>query len=103
MKKLLIALAVAGCAATAANAGSVSFDFNLPGTQSTTESNKSYSLGLFDSVLGTLTGANIEFFGAATFNYTGTNNAAQPQEDKLTESKELFLNKMIYLIFFRNI
>ena len=92
MKKLLIALAVAGCAATAANAGTVSYDFNLPVAQSTTEINKNYSLGLFDSALGTLTGANIEFFGAATFNYTGTNGATGIETAKLTATTDLSFN-----------
>lgn len=89
MNKLLIALAAAGCFATGANAAVITSQFNLPLAETITEIDETYFLDLFDSSLGTLTGANIEFFGAATFNYSGTNNAKKKQEATLTSSTEL--------------
>lgn len=89
MKKILFALAFAGCAATGVNAAVVTSQFNLPLTESVTEIDKDYFLDLFDSSLGTLTSASIEFFGSATFNYSGKNNAANPQNARLTASTEL--------------
>ena len=92
MNKLLIALAAAGCFATAANAAVISSQFNLPLVETTTELEENYFLDLFDSSLGTLTGANIEFFGSATFNYSGTNKAKKTQSATLTSSTELTFN-----------
>ncbi len=92
MKKLLIAFAVAGCAATGANALTVTSQFNQPLVQTTTELNNNYSLNLFDSALGTLTGASIEFFRSATFFYSATNNSMAEQYAELTPTTKLSLN-----------
>lgn len=86
MKKLLLALAVSGCAATAANAAVITSQFNVPVIESLTEIDKNYFLALFDSSLGTLTGADIVFFGSATFNYSGTNTASNTQKATLTSN-----------------
>lgn len=90
MKNILIALAVASSALTGANAATVTSQFNPSLAQTITEINSDYFLNLFDSNLGTLTGATFEFFGAATFSYTGTNTAAQTQVAKLRATTDLF-------------
>ena len=89
MKKSAFAL-VAALAAFGAQAATVSFQYGLPVVLSTTEINQTGALGLFDSTLGTLTGASIEVFGEALFNFTGTNNANQSQRATLTSSTTLF-------------
>lgn len=89
MKKLLIALAVSGCAATAVNAAVITSQFNVPVIESVTEIDKNYFLDLFDSSLGTLTGASLEFFGTTTFNYSGTNKANKAQKTTLSSTTEL--------------
>lgn len=83
MKKTLLAL-VAASAAVGAQADVVSFQYGLPITQSTTEIDQTGQLGLFDSSLGTLTGATLSIFGAATTSITLTNNAAQSQNARAT-------------------
>ncbi len=85
MKKSIIALA-ALFAAVGAQAATVSYQYGLPITESTTEHNQTGFLGLFDSSLGTLTGATLDVFGSATFAYTGRNTAAQAQTANLTSS-----------------
>ena len=67
----------------------MSFQYGLPIALSTTEIHQTGSLGLFNSSLGTLTGASIEVFGAAQFLFSGTNNAAQAQSARLTSSTDL--------------
>ena len=78
MKKLLIALAVAGSAAMGANAATVGFQFNLSPAivQSPVELNYSNSLNLFDTNLGTLTGASLDLFGVMIFSGSAQNNTA---------------------------
>jgi len=87
MKKLLVSLAA--LAAFGANAATVSFEFGLPVVQSTTEINQTGTLGLFDSTLGTLTGATLTLTGGATFSFSGTNTAAQTQNARLTATTDL--------------
>ena len=88
MKKTLLALAV--MAATAgAQAAVVSFDYGMPLALTTTEINQTGSLGLFDSGLGTLTGASIEVFGGALFSFSGRNTAQQAQNSNITASTTL--------------
>lgn len=55
----------------------------------TTEINKTGSLGFFNSNLGTLTGATLDLFGEASFTYSGTNTAQQGQNAKITASTDL--------------
>lgn len=88
MKKSIIALA-AVFAAFGAQAATVSFQYGQPLVLATTEINQTGSLGLFDSSLGTLTGASLDIFGGARFTYTGTNTAANPQTANLTSSTAL--------------
>lgn len=57
MKKSIIALA-ALFAAAGAQANTISYNFSNP--VSTTEITQTGTLGLFDSTLGTLTGASLE-------------------------------------------
>lgn len=88
MKKTLLALTV--MAATAgAQAAVVSFDYGMPLALTTTEINQTGNLGLFDSGLGTLTGASIEVFGGALFSFSGTNTAQQAQNSNITASTSL--------------
>lgn len=89
MKKSIFA-AAALLAAFGSQAATVSFEYGLPISLSTTEINQTGSLGLFDSTLGTLTGATISVFGDALMQFGGTNTAAQSQRATLTSSVELF-------------
>ena len=86
--KFIATLLVGSALALGANAGTLSFNFNSP--LATTEINQTGSLGLFDSSLGTLTGATIRVNGAAEFSFSGKNNASQAQSATLTSSVELF-------------
>lgn len=92
MKRLAI-LASAVALAASANAATVSYDFLYP--LSTTEINKTGNLGLFNSNLGTLTGASITVDGSAVFSFTGTNTAQQAQNANLTSSTELFWSSSV--------
>lgn len=87
MKKIVFAV-VASVAAISAQASQI-FTFGLPIVQSTTEISQSGSLGLFDTNLGTLTGATLTTFGAATFSFSGTNTAAQAQDAEIISSTSL--------------
>ena len=89
MKKLSLAL-VAFAAAAGAQAATVEYQYGLPLALTTTEITQTGQLGLFDGSLGTLTGATLEVFGAATFAFTGTNIAQQAQRATLTSTTELF-------------
>lgn len=74
-----------------ANADTIGFQFgSVPLAENTTEISVTDSLGLFDSDLGILTGATLNLFGSATFEFSGTNGAAQAQSANLTSSTELF-------------
>lgn len=86
MKRLSI-LAAALALATSADAAVISFSFSNPLT--TTEINQSGNLGLFNSTLGTLTGASITVNGAAVFNFSGQNVAAQQQNANITSFTDL--------------
>lgn len=88
MKKSLLALAAA-FAAVGAQAASLSFTYGLPVTTSTTEIDQTGSLGLFDSALGTLTGATLRVTSSALFSFSGTNTAAQEQAADITSSTNL--------------
>lgn len=89
MKKALFA-AAAVLGAVAAQAATVTYSFGLPLVLATTEIDKTGSLGLFDSNLGTLTGATLTLEGGASFSFSGTNNAAQTQLANITSSTDLF-------------
>ena len=86
--KTIATLLVGSALAFSVNASTVSFNFSNP--LATTEINQTGSLGLFDSTLGTLTGATIQVNGAAVISFGGTNNAAQAQRATLTSSVDLF-------------
>ena len=87
LKPMMTALATVAFVASA-NAATVSFSY-LNGVQ-TTEINQTGALGLFDSNLGTLTGASIQVNGVAVMSFSGNNTAAQSQRSTLTSSVELF-------------
>lgn len=89
MKKALLA-AAALLGAVTAQAATVNYSFGIPLTLTTTEINNSGSLGLFDSSLGTLTGATLTLEGGASFSFSGTNNAAQAQLADITSSTRLY-------------
>jgi len=94
MKKFATAVAVmAACGG--AQAATVSFQYGLPVIVSTTEINQTGSLGLFDSNLGTLTGASITINGEALFSFGGTNTAAQAQNANITSSTTLIWDSSI--------
>jgi len=86
MKRLALITATLGLAATA-NAATVSYNFNNP--QQTTEINQTGNLGLFDSNLGTLTGAMLTLSNSATLTLSATNTSAQTQNANLT-AQEFF-------------
>lgn len=93
MKKTLLA-AAALLVGVSAQALTVSFDYGLPIVEAGTDFTQSGSLGLFDSTLGTLTGAMLTVYGSATFNYSGTYvppgpNSALTQTARLNVSTEL--------------
>ena len=94
MKKVSTALAALLLCA-GAQAATVSFQYGLPLVQSTTEINQTGTLGLFNSALGTLTGASITVFGGATFSYTGKNNGATAANSNLTASTTLLWDSSI--------
>ncbi|MCC6916895.1 choice-of-anchor E domain-containing protein [Nitrosomonas sp.] len=86
MKKIL-ATAILAAAAATSHAATLSYDFN--NALQTTEIGQTGSLGLFDSSLGTLTGAMITVSGQAVMSFTGNNTAAQTQTATLTSEVEL--------------
>ncbi len=88
MKKALLA-AAALLGAVTAQAATVNYSFGIPLTLTTTEISNTGSLGLFDSSLGTLTGATLTLEGGASFSFSGTNNAAQSQLANITSSTDL--------------
>jgi hypothetical protein len=61
--------------ARSARADTVQFVYGFPLVESTTEIDQDGVLGLFDSNLGTLTGAQLEVFGASTTTISLTNTA----------------------------
>lgn len=89
VKKTLLGTA-AVLSVVGAQAATVSYDFGIPLTLLTTEITETGSLGLFDSSLGTLTGATLTLEGGASFSFSGTNTAAQAQTANITSSTDLF-------------
>jgi PEP-CTERM motif len=89
MKHGLALLATMGMAA-GAQALPLSFEYGLPIVESTTEINETGALGLFDSNLGTLTGAVLDIFGSATTDLAATNNAVTPTRANITSSSSIF-------------
>lgn len=88
MKKLLAVMALTAVA-SAAQAATISFQYGLPLVESTTEINQTGQLGLFNPALGTLTGAVLDIFGAATTSITLTNNAATTVSGRANASVDL--------------
>ncbi len=88
MKTLLAVMAMTAVA-SAAQAATISFQYGLPLVESTTEINQTGLLNKFNVPAGTLTGASLEIFGAATTTITLTNNAAQSQNARATASVDL--------------
>lgn len=95
-KSIIAALVVFG--AVSAHAATVSYQYGLPIAQATTEIGQTGSLGLFDSSLGTLTGAALTIEGAATFAFSGANNSAQAQLARITSSTELLWSSSLAAI-----
>lgn len=87
MKRLSL-IAASVVLAASANAATVSYNFANP--LETTEINQTGQLGLFDSSLGTLTGATITVNGASVMSFGGKNNASGAQRANMTSSVELF-------------
>ncbi len=96
MKRLSLALA-ALLAVGGAQAATVSFQYGLPLplALSTTEINQTGTLGLFNSSLGTLTAISLTVYGAASFQFTGTNTAAQSQTASITGNTSLVWSSSI--------
>lgn len=83
-------LAMAGifaCCSAVAGAATVSYEAGLPLIEDPAEIDRSYSLGLFDSTLGSLTGVSLELFGSATFSLVVFNPGAQSQQLSLVASQ----------------
>lgn len=87
MKKIVALLGATVFAATAANAGTLSFDFSNP--LQTTEISQTGKLGLFDTNLGNLTSVSLTFSGNNTTRLSLTNNAAQSQTTKAVATTDL--------------
>lgn len=84
------------CAALAlvsANAATVTYSFTNP--LSTTEINQTGSLSLFDSNLGTLTGASLTVTGNLESVVTFANSAAQNQRIRLISSSDVGLSSSL--------
>lgn len=94
MRKTLLAVATA-ISAFGAQADTISYSFGVPIALSTTEINQSGQLGLFDPSLGALTGATLTLFGGASFQFSGTNMAAQAQNARITSSVDLLFGSTI--------
>ncbi len=86
MKKKITLALVALAAAMSSQAATVSFEYGNPLVLATTDFNQNGSLGLFNSNLGTLTGATLDLFGGASFSYSRTNSSAQTQNAIITSS-----------------
>lgn len=88
MKKTIIAAALLA-AVGVAHAATVSYQYGLPLVEHTTEISETGMLGMFDSTLGTLTGATLNIFGSGTTNISLTNNAATNVTGRATASVDL--------------
>lgn len=96
IKKTLIASALT-LAFSAANAATVTFEHNFPGPapESTTEINQDFTLGLFDTNLGTLTSVVLTLIGNATSSASLTNSAANDQSVSATGSVTLVFTTVV--------
>lgn len=96
MKRISTALA-ALLVCAGAQAATVSFEYGVPLVQSPTDFSQNGTLGLFNTALGTLTGASIELFGATTFTYFGTNaaNAGAATSARINVSTDLSFDSSI--------
>ena len=88
IKKLFLAL-TAIAAATGAHASTVSYEYGMPLALATTEINQTGSLSLFDSSLGTLTGASLQVFGGAMFGFSGTSRSRGVEDATITSPTSL--------------
>lgn len=91
MKAFHASVVAAAClfALSHAKAATVSFEAGLPLSESPTEISRSYSLGLFDSSLGTLTGISLDLFGSASLSATVFNQSASALVLQLTISSDI--------------
>ena len=94
MKRLSLLIASIAFA-TSVSADTVSFSFGIPVTTTTTEINQTGWLALFDSGLGTLTGAQLTVYSEATLSLSGTNKSDQPQNASLTSDTTLFFSSSL--------
>lgn len=89
MKKIaLLGGALLGCAA--AQAATISFDFDAPLQK--TEINQTGSLGLFDSALGTLTGISLRVFGGNETTITLTNRGTNSEAATTSSVTNLYFS-----------
>jgi hypothetical protein len=79
--------------AASTHAATLSYSFSNP--LQLTEIAQTGNLGLFDSTLGTLTGAQLFVSGTALFTISGTNNDARPHTATLTSSTDVFLSSSL--------
>ena len=86
----------AALAIASANAATISYSFTNP--MSTTEINQTGSLALFDSQLGTLTGASLTVTGDLESIVTLVNNAAQSQQAKVIGSSDVGLSSSLGVV-----
>ena len=94
MKKSILAL-IFGAMAIGAQAGTVSFNYGSSIPLSATEINQTGNLGLFDSNLGTLTGAFLTVNGQASYSITGRNTASSSQTAAITGFTSIFWDSSI--------
>jgi len=94
MKKSILAL-IFGAMAIGAQAGTVSFVYGLPIALSPADINQTGNLGLFDSNLGTLTGARITVNGEASYSILGRNTDSSQRTASITGVTNIFWNSSI--------
>lgn len=84
MKALILSLGFSFALAGVAAAQTLTFEFGNPIVEETTEINQTGSLGLFDTNLGTLTGAVLTIFGSGTTSLSVTSAAATTVNARVT-------------------
>lgn len=85
--KTLVSILVGSTLALSANAATLNYSFSYP--LQLTEITQTGNLGLFDTSLGTLTGASLVVSGGAEMRFSGRNASTQQQTATLTSSVDL--------------
>lgn len=88
MKSLSIALAALAISATA-HADTITYSYGLPITQALTEISQTGQLSLFNSALGTLTGATLTYSSAGSTTINLRNNASVSVTARATSSMDI--------------